>query len=189
MSQLTRRNALAQSVLAAVRGMTNGRGMEEDRPEDVEDDAKPEGEEEASDQETDPDAEIEQTEEQAEGEGDEPKDDEDDGEPKASAKQAGKIRRAEQGRIQSILNHPKAASNPGLAAELAFGKKLYSAAEAGALLNSSAAGGSRLADRMQGRSPKLGSGSGGSEKTERQSVVAAVGNIVQAMHGRKKKEA
>ncbi|APO74262.1 hypothetical protein AM571_CH01427 [Rhizobium etli 8C-3] len=190
MSNLTRRNALAQSVLAAVRGKLNGRDTEEERPEDMEDDAKPEGEEDADATDTDPDAEAEQGDEQAESDTEEPKDDEGDTEePKASAKQTAGIRRAEQGRIQSILNHPKAASNPGLAAELAFGKKFYSAEEAGALLDSSAAGGSRLADRMQGRSPQLGSGNSGGAQTERQSVVAAVGNVVQAMHGRKQKGA
>jgi len=181
MSSLTR-NTLAQSVLAAVRGKTNGR-MEEDRPEDMEDDAS---DEEAGADEDDTSAEGDQPEEEAEG--DAPAEDEgEEGEgPKASA--SNKIRRAEQGRIKAILTHPRADANPGLAAELAFGEKFYSAKEAGALLNSSA-GGSRLADRMKGKSPQLGSGDGAGKPSERQAVLAGIGNIIKAKHGRNQKDA
>ena len=181
MSSLTR-NALAKSVLAAVRGKTNGR-MEEDRPEDMDEDNP---EEDASDPDDDTVAEDEHPDEDAEGEDqDEDAEDERD-EPTASASR--KVRRAEQGRIKAILTHPRADANPGLAAELAFGSKFYSAKAAGALLGSSA-GGTRLADRMKGKSPQLGSGSGSARPSERQAVVSRVGGIIKAMHGRNKKDA
>ncbi len=181
MSNLTR-NTLAQSVLAAVRGKTNGR-MEEDRPEDLEGDP---AEEEATTEEDDTSAEGDPPEEDPEGDKPKEGEEEEGEEPKASA--STKIRRAEQSRIKSILTHPRADANPGLAAELAFGTKFYSAEEAGALLASSA-GGSRLADKMQGRTPQLGSGGGAGKSSERQAVVAGVGNVIKAMHGRNQKDA
>ncbi|MDX0967607.1 hypothetical protein GOE06_29405 [Sinorhizobium medicae] len=108
----------------------------------------------------------------------------DDGKTSASA-----IRRAEQGRIRSILTHPKAENNPGLAAELAFGSKFYSAKEAGALLSSASAGGSRLAGRMAGKSPTLGAGTpGGGKATEKQAVISTVRSTILARHGRNRKD-
>ncbi|MDX1127970.1 hypothetical protein GOL24_27455, partial [Sinorhizobium medicae] len=100
----------------------------------------------------------------------------------------------EQGRIRSILMHPKAESNPGLAAELAFGSRFYSAKEAGALLSSASAGGSRLAGRMAGKSPTLGAGTlgagtpGGGKATEKQAVISTVRSTILARHGRNRKD-
>lgn len=179
MSSLTR-GALARSVLAAVRGK-----MEEDRPEEVEDDEQAAGDEPdetAASEETDPDAEEEKPDENAED--GVPGEDED----QPDGRSASAIRRAEQGRIHAILTHPKADANPGLAAELAFGKRFYSAREAGALLSSSAAGG-RLADRMKGRVPALGAGDAGGSSSPRQQLTASVGNIIKGLHGRNRKGA
>jgi hypothetical protein len=182
MSSLTRRNTLAQSVLAAVRGKTNG-SMEEERPEDLEAD---EDENQASTEEDDTAA----ADPPADDETDPEKQDEDD-DPADERQASGsdRIRRAEQKRIHAILTHPKAQANAGLANELAFGSKFYPAADAVALMESSGVAGGRLADRMQGRSPQLGSGGAGAGKpNERQAVVASVGKVIQAMHGRKQKE-
>lgn len=179
MSSLTR-GALARSVLAAVRGK-----MEEDRPEEIEDDEKAaddEHDETAADDETDPDAEEEKPDENAED--DPPAEDEEQPE----GRSASATRRAEQGRIHAILTHPKADANPGLAAELAFGKRLYSAKEAGALLSSSAANGG-LAGKMKGRVPALGAGDAGGGSTPRQHLTASVGNIIKGLHGRNRKGA
>lgn len=181
MSSLTR-GALARSVLAAVRGK-----MEEDRPEEIEDDEKAahdEHDETAATDETDPDAEEEKPDENAAD--DPPAEDED--KPDESARSASAIRRAEQGRIHAILTHPKADANPGLAAELAFGSRFYSAKEAGSLLSSSAGGG-RLADKMRGRVPAIGAGNPGGAGTERQQLTASVGNIINGLHGRNRKGA
>ncbi len=178
MSSLTR-STLARSVLAAVRGK-----MEEDRPEDVEEEQASDGapEEEASTDDVDPDAEEEKPDENAEDAP--PAEDED----QPDGRSASAIRRAEQSRIHAILTHPKADANPGLAAELAFGSRFYSAKEAGALLSSSAGGG-RLADRMRGRVPALGAGSPGGAQTERQQLTSSVGNIIKGLHGRNRKGA
>lgn len=179
MSSLTR-GALARSVLAAVRGK-----MEEDRPEEIEDDEKAAGDEhdeKAAADETDPDAEEEKPDQNAAD--DPPAEDEEQPE----GKSASAIRRAEQGRIHAILTHPKADANPGLAAELAFGSRFYSAKEAGSLLSSSAGGG-RLADKMRGRVPALGAGNPGGAGSERQQLTASVGNIIKGLHGRNRKGA
>lgn len=189
MSGLTR-TTLAASVLAAVRGKAKSSRMEDEKPEAedqvVDDDQttdedaegdKPDPEAEGDDKE--PTAEDDATDPDAETEGD-------DGETKPSA---ASVRRAEQSRIKSILMHPMADANPALAAELAFGAKCYSAKDAGALLTSAAAGGGRLADRMQGRSPKLGSGSPAKPSTEKQTVLSNMGAAIKAMHGRNGKGA
>lgn len=178
MSKLTRSATLAQSVLAAIGG--RGRGLEEDRPEDNE----PEEPTAEADDDT-PEAETTEDENTAETEEDDTEANPEETDETSANGQ--RIRRAEQGRIRAILTHPAASANPGLASELAFGATLYSAKSAGALLTS-AGGGSRLADKMQGRSPQLGSG-GGAPKTEKQTVLAAVGSTIQAMHGRKSKGA
>ncbi|MQW73849.1 hypothetical protein GHK50_28330, partial [Sinorhizobium medicae] len=79
--------------------------------------------------------------------------------------------------------------NPGLAAELAFGSRFYSAKEAGALLSSASAGGSRLAGRMAGKSPTLGAGTpGGGKATEKQAVISTVRSTILARHGRNRKD-
>lgn len=187
MSTLTRRATLASSVLAAVRGKMKGERLEDERPDD----------DETTEDETPEDAEDTGTEEKASETGDEPKAEDDPNDPEAegededektSAKgrDASSIRRAEQGRIKAILTHPAAAAHPQLASELAFGAQYYSAKQAGELLQ--AAGGGRLADRMSGRSPKLGSG-GGQPQGERQATVSAVKSIIQAKHGRHTKGA
>lgn len=182
MSNLTRSSALTRSVLAAISGKKGSR-LEDERPEEIEDDEKVEGTEDdtsAEDDVSDTDGETSDDDTSAETEEDET----DDGKTSASA-----IRRAEQGRIRSILMHPKAESNPGLAAELAFGSRFYSAKEAGALLSSASAGGSRLAGRMAGKSPTLGAGTpGGSKATEKQAVISTVRSTILARHGRNRKD-
>ncbi|MDX0865051.1 hypothetical protein GOD86_32225, partial [Sinorhizobium medicae] len=108
MSNLTRSSALTRSVLAAISGKKGSR-LEDERPEEIEDDEKVEGTEDdtsAEDDVSDTDGETSDDDTSAETEGDET----DDGKTSASA-----VRRAEQGRIRSILMHPKAESNPGLA--------------------------------------------------------------------------
>ncbi|MHA4733276.1 hypothetical protein [Ensifer adhaerens] len=183
MSNLTRTSALTRSVLAAISGKKGSR-LEEERPEDLEEEEAAEGTEDetsAEDDVTDPEAEAD--EEDTAAETDEEQTDE--GKNSANA-----IRRAEQGRIRSILTHPKAESNPGLANELAFGSKFYTAKEAGALLSSAGGGGSSLGSRMAGKTPKLGAGTPGGGKTaERQAVIAGVSKTIQAIHGRNRKGA
>lgn len=184
MSNLTRTNALTRSVLAAISGKKGSR-LEEERPEELEEDESAEGTEDdtsAEDDVTDPDAETEEEDTSAETE------EEQTDEGKSASANA--IRRAEQGRIRSILTHPKADASAGLAAELAFGSKFYSAKDAGALLSAVGSGGGQLASRMAGKSPKLGAGTpGGGKSSERQAVVASVGKTIQAMHGRNRKGA
>lgn len=183
MSNLTRTSALTRSVLAAISGKKGSR-LEEERPEDLEEDENAEGAEDetsAEDDVTDPEAEAEEEDTSAETEEEQT----DEGKTSANA-----IRRAEQGRIRSILTHPKAESNPGLASELAFGSKFYSVKDAGALLASASAGGSSLGARMAGKTPKLGAGTPGSGKSaERQAVIAGIGNTIKAIHGRNRKGA
>ncbi|MQV37539.1 hypothetical protein GHK47_31755 [Sinorhizobium meliloti] len=182
MSNLTRSSALTRSVLAAISGKKGSR-LEDERPEEIEEDEKVDGteddtlaEDDVSD--TDDDTSGDDTSTQDE------KEETDDGKTSASA-----IRRVEQGRIRSILMHPKAESNPGLAAELAFGSRFYSAKEAGALLSSASAGGSRLAGRMAGKSPTLGAGTpGGGKATEKQAVISTVRSTILARHGRNRKD-
>ncbi len=178
MSNLTRSSALTRSVLAAISGKKGSR-LEDERPEEIEDDEKVEGtEDEDGVSDTDGDTSDDDTSAETEEE------ETDDGKASASA-----VRRAEQGRIRSILMHPKAESNPGLAAELAFGSRFYSAKEAGALLSSASAGGSRLAGRMAGKSPTLGAGSpGGGKATEKQAVISTVRSTILARHGRNRKD-
>ncbi|RVG28048.1 hypothetical protein [Sinorhizobium meliloti] len=182
MSNLTRSSALTRSVLAAIGGKKGSR-LEDERPEEIEDDEKVEGAEDdtsAEDDGSDTDDDTSGDDTSTEGE----KEEADDGKTSASA-----IRRAEQGRIRSILTHPKAENNPGLAAELAFGSKFYSAKEAGALLSSASAGGSRLAGRMAGNSPTLGAGTpGGGKATEKQAVISTVRSTILARHGRNRKD-
>lgn len=181
MSKLTRSTALAQSVLAAIGG--RGRGLEEERPEEIEDDEETVAE---GDDDT-PEAEGTDEETTAETEeGDEAPAGEETDETSASSE---RIRRAEQGRIRAILTHPAAGANAGLAAELAFGATFYSAKSAGALLASAGGGASRLGDRMRGNSPQLGTSGGGGPKSEKQTVLAAVGTTIKAMHGRNRKGA
>lgn len=193
MSSLTR-NTLAASVLAAVRGKKAGH-LEGDRPENLENEEETSAKEEevspdAEGDDVDPDADAEETDPDADGDDVDPDGDEaESGEDKPSKEASARIRKAEQGRIHAILTHPKAQANHGLAMELAFGKTFYSAKAAGALLNSSAGGGSRLADRMTGKTPRLGSGTSAAQPTERQSVVAGVQKTIMAMHGRKPKGA
>ncbi|MDW9792169.1 hypothetical protein GOB42_15390 [Sinorhizobium meliloti] len=182
MSNLTRSSALTRSVLAAISGKKGSR-LEDERPEEIEDDEKVEGAEDdtsAEDDGSDTDDDTSGDDTSTEGE----KEEADDGKTSASS-----IRRAEQGRIRSILMHPKAESNPGLAAELAFGSRFYSAKEAGALLSSASAGGSRLAGRMAGKSPTLGAGTpGGGKATEKQAVISTVRSTILARHGRNRKD-
>ncbi|WP_085032265.1 hypothetical protein [Ensifer aridi] len=179
MSNLTRSSALTRSVLAAISGKKGSR-LEDERPEDEEVIETEEEETSAEDTPSGPESETGEDNTSAETEEEETG----DGKTSASA-----IRRAEQGRIKAILTHPKAESNPGLAAELAFGSRFYSANEAGALLNSASAGGSRLADRMAGKSPTLGAGTpGGGKASEKQAVIATVRSTIQARHGRNRKD-
>lgn len=182
MSNLTRSSALTRSVLAAISGRKGSR-LEDERPEEIEDDEKVEGTEDdtsAEDDVSDTEGDTSDDDTSAETEEDETG----DGKTSASA-----VRRAEQGRIRSILMHPKAESNPGLAAELAFGSRFYSAKEAGALLSSASAGGSRLAGRMAGKSPTLGAGTpGGGKATEKQAVISTVRSTILARHGRNRKD-
>ncbi|RVG29745.1 hypothetical protein [Sinorhizobium meliloti] len=178
MSNLTRSSALTRSVLAAISGKKGSR-LEDERPEDEEVIETEEEDTSAEDTPSDPESETEEEDTSAETEEEETG----DGKTSASA-----IRRAEQGRIRSILTHPKAEGNPGLAAELAFGSRFYSAKEAGALLSSSA-GGSRLAGRMAGKSPTLGAGTpGGGKATEKQAVISTVRSTILARHGRNRKD-
>ncbi|RVI16434.1 hypothetical protein CN202_33845, partial [Sinorhizobium meliloti] len=174
MSNLTRSSALTRSVLAAISGKKGSR-LEDERPEEIEDDEQVEGDEDdtsAEDDGSDTDDDTSGDDTSTEGE----KEEADDGKTSAST-----VRRAEQGRIRSILMHPKAESNPGLAAELAFGSRFYSAKEAGALLSSASAGGSRLAGRMAGKSPTLGAGTpGGGKATEKQAVISTVRSTILA---------
>jgi hypothetical protein len=182
MSNLTRSSALTRSVLAAISGRKGSR-LEDERPEEIEDEEKVEETEDdtsAEDDVSDTDGDASDDDTSAESE------EEETGEGKTSASS---IRRAEQGRIRSILMHPKAESNPGLAAELAFGSRFYSAKEAGALLSSASAGGSRLAGRMAGKSPTLGAGTpGGGKATEKQAVISTVHSTILARHGRNRKD-
>ncbi|AEG04247.1 hypothetical protein [Sinorhizobium meliloti] len=182
MSNLTRSSALTRSVLAAISGKKGSR-LEDERPEEIEDDEKAEGTEDDTSAEDD----VSDTDDDTSGDDtstEDEKEEADDGKTSASA-----IRRAEQGRIRSILMHPKAESNPGLAAELAFGSRFYSAKEAGALLSSASAGGSRLAGRMAGKSPTLGAGTpGGGKATEKQAVISTVRSTILARHGRNRKD-
>lgn len=182
MSNLTRSSALTRSVLAAISGRKGSR-LEDERPEEIEDDEKVEGTEDDTSAEDD----VSDTDDDTSGDDtstEDEKEETDDGKTSASA-----IRRAEQGRIRSILMHPKAESNPGLAAELAFGSRFYSAKEAGALLSSASAGGSRLAGRMAGKSPTLGAGTpGGGKATEKQAVISTVRSTILARHGRNRKD-
>ncbi|MDX0158957.1 hypothetical protein GOC22_25450 [Sinorhizobium meliloti] len=182
MSNLTRSSALTRSVLAAISGKKGSR-LEDERPEEIEDDEKVEGTEDDTSAEDD----VSDTDDDTSGDDastEDEKEETDDGKTSASA-----IRRAEQGRIRSILMHPKAESNPGLAAELAFGSRFYSAKEAGALLSSASAGGSRLAGRMAGKSPTLGAGTpGGGKATEKQAVISTVRSTILARHGRNRKD-
>ncbi|MDX0519162.1 hypothetical protein GOD47_32925 [Sinorhizobium medicae] len=183
MSNLRRSSALTRSVLAAISGKKGSR-LEDERPEEIEDDEKVEGTEDdtsAEDDVSDTDGDTSDDDTSAEGEKEE---EADDGKTSAST-----VRRAEQGRIRSILMHPKAEGNPGLAAELAFGSRFYSAKEAGALLSSASAGGSRLAGRMAGKSPTLGAGTpGGGKATEKQAVISTVRSTILARHGRNRKD-
>lgn len=191
MSSLTR-SALAMSVLAAVRGKNKTGRLEGERPEDEKDEKDVDAEEQdvspdAEGDDVDPDADADDQDPDADGDDVDPDADPEGDEEKPSKEASARIRKAEQGRIHAILTHPKAQANHGLAMELAFGKTFYSANAAGSLLNSSAGGGSRLADRMSGKTPRLGSGTSASQPTERQSVVAGVQKTIQAMHGRKPK--
>jgi hypothetical protein len=190
MSTLTRKNTLAASVLAAVRGKMKTSRMEDD-PEVAEDEIVDD------DKEKDPDADGEEKDPDAEGDEKDPDAEDDPNDPDAEGEDKGdegkttasSVRNAERGRIKGILMHPMADASPALAAELAFGDRAYSVKDAGALLTSAASGGTRLADRMNGRSPKLGSGTSVTPKTEKQSVLAGVGATIKAMHGRNGKGA
>ncbi|MDS1135573.1 hypothetical protein [Nitratireductor indicus] len=172
-------STLTASVLAAVRGRKKGSRLENEPEENLEEDEVETGAEEDEDQ---PAAESEEEDTSAEDD-ERPEDaEEEEDQPQASS---ARVRRAEQGRIRAILTHPKADANPGLAAELAFGERFYSAREAGALLEHSSAGTGSLAGRMKGRSPKIGSGSAAGAGNERQALVANVKRTIQSMHGRK----
>lgn len=195
MSSLTRAS-LAASVLAAVRGR-KANASDDERPEDLEDEDRNADDEQdvspdANESGDEPDAEADEDDVDADGDDQDPDADPDAEEEKPSKEASARIRKAEQKRIHTILTHPKAQANHGLAMELAFGKTFYSADAATKLLNSSAGGGGRLADRMAGggNKPRLGSGGGSaSQPTERQAVVAGVAKTIQAMHGRKTKGA
>lgn len=194
MSSLTRAS-LAASVLAAVRGR-KANASDDERPEDLEDeDTNADDEQDVSPDanadDDEPDADAEDNDPDAEDDDADPDADPDAEEEKPSKEASARIRKAEQKRIHTILTHPKAQANHGLAMELAFGKTFYSADAATKLLNSSAGGGGRLADRMAGggNKPRLGSGGPASQPTERQAVVAGVHKTIQAMHGRKPKGA
>ena len=181
MSNVTR--GLSASVLAAMRGGRAGNRMEDD-PE------KENPEEELENEKKDPEAEADDPEEEAAGEGapgDDPSDDpERDDEKPVSANAS--ARADERSRIQAILTHPKASANAELASHLAF-STAYSAKEASAILNAStpsaSTGGNRLADRMAGKTPKLGAGGAPSAQSERKSLLAAVGGAINARHGRR----
>ncbi|TCT34700.1 hypothetical protein [Martelella mediterranea] len=176
MSNVTR--GLTASVLAAMRGGQANTHMEDD-PE------KDNPAEELENKTTDPDAEGEETDPDAEGEG-APGDDP-EGEDKQDTSANRSARAAERSRIQAILTHPKAEANADLASHLAF-KTAYSAKEAMAILDASSpsasTGGNRLAGRMAGKTPKLGAGGAPSAQSEKQSLLAAVGGVINARHGR-----
>ncbi|MAM13383.1 MAG: hypothetical protein CML23_23615 [Rhizobiaceae bacterium] len=187
MSNVTR--GLSASVLAAMRGGRAGNRMEDD-PE------KENPEEELENEKKDPEAKAEDPEEEAAGEGapgDDPKgDDPKSGDPEREDEQktsaSASARADERSRIQAILTHPKASANAELAGHLAF-STAYSAKEASAILNAStpsaSTGGNRLADRMAGKTPKLGAGGAPSAQSERKSLLAAVGGAINARHGRR----
>ncbi|UXT47836.1 hypothetical protein FY136_00745 [Agrobacterium tumefaciens] len=195
MSSLTR-NTLAQSVLNAVRGKQKASRAEGEEPENPEEENDTSAEEQdispdAEEPDDDTSAETDETDPDAEGGDDDTEAEGDDGEEdkQMSRKASARIRKVEQSRIKSILTHPKAEANHGLAMELAFGKTFYSAETASALLNSSSGSGPSLSSRMAGKSPKLGSGGSGQQATGKQAVLASVGKTIQALHGRNKKEA
>jgi len=194
MSSLTRAS-LAASVLAAVRGR-KANASDDEQPEGLEDEEHNADDEQdvspdANESDDEPDADAEDNEPDAEDDDADPDADPDAEEEKPSKEASARIRKAEQRRIHTILTHPKAQANHGLAMERAFGKTFYSADAASKLLNSSAGGGGRLADRMNGggNKPRLGSGGSASQPTERQAVVTGVQKTIQAMHGRKPKGA
>ncbi|PRX09982.1 UNVERIFIED_ORG: hypothetical protein BCL66_105168 [Martelella mediterranea] len=182
MSNVTR--GLSASVLAAMRGGRAGNRMEDD-PE------KENPEEELENGKKDPEAEADDPDPDAEGEGapgDNPKSDDPEGEDEKPVSANASARADERSRIQAILTHPKASANAELAGHLAF-STAYSAKEASAILNAStpsaSTGGNRLADRMAGKTPKLGAGGAPSAASERQSLLAAVGGAINARHGRR----
>ncbi|MFC6490685.1 hypothetical protein [Nitratireductor sp. GCM10026969] len=182
-------STLAGSVLAAVRGRKKASHLEDDRepPEDLEEEDAEDEEEgkSAEEEDRDPDAEDEGDDTTAEGEDpDAQAEEEEDGK---QASQETKIRRAEQGRIRAILTHPKADANPGLAAELAFGSRFYSAKEAGTLLETSGGEKGRLASRMAGKSPKIGAGPApaASPKDRPSRIFAASSKLIEAKKGKR----
>ena len=177
-------SSLTASVLAAVRGRKKASRIEEDPERDAPEEEIEEKDAEGEEDETS--AEDEDDDKAAEGEEEETEASEDDDEPKAKTAHA-TARRAEQARIQAILTHPKADANPGLAAQLAFGKRFYSAGEAGALLASSAAGTGRLANRMAGKSPAIGAGPAPNADTKSQSgrIFAAASQMIAAKRAKK----
>lgn len=176
-------STLTASVLAAVRGRKKDSRLEDDRvpPEELEDEEETSAA--ADGEETSAEAEEEETE--AEGDEEETSAEEDEEGDQMSADT--RVRRAEQARIRGILTHPGAAGNPGLAAELAFGKRLYSAKEAGALLSSSAPSGGRLGSRMKGNSPKIGTGQApaASGKDQPGRIMAAAAQIIETKRKRR----
>ncbi|TCT28838.1 hypothetical protein [Martelella mediterranea] len=176
MSNVTR--GLTASVLAAMRGGQANTHMEDDPEKD-----NPAGELET--ETTDPDAEGEETDPDAEGEG--APGDEPEPEDKQDTSASRSARADERSRIQAVLTHPKAGANAELASHLAF-KTTYSAKEAMAILDASSpsasTGGNRLAGRMAGKTPKLGAGGAPSAQSEKQSLLAAVGGVINARHGR-----
>jgi hypothetical protein len=174
------------SLMSAIRAATRGTGktrLEDEKPEDMDDDVTEEGEEaseedEASSDEDETDAEGEEDETEGEDEGDE--------DTSLSARDR-RLILGEQRRIAAILSHPGADANPQLAAKLAFSADhRMTAKKACDLLASGGKSKGSLADRMKGRSPKIGAGSGGRQPNERQMLVAGVRDTIQAMHGRKK---
>lgn len=173
---------LTASVLAAVRGRNRASRLENEPAEDLEDETTETETGAEGDEEEVPAAETE--EDDTEAEADERPEDTEEDEPKPQASSE-RVRRAEQGRIHAILTHPRADANPGLASELAFGERFYSAKEASALLENSSGGTGKLAGRMSGRSPRIGSGVSASPASARQSFIADVKHTIQAMHGRK----
>ena len=177
-------STLTRSVLAAVRGRNKAARLEDEPVEDLDDETTETGTE--GDEDEAPVAEGEDEEIGAESDQEEEGSEDDDPKPQASSD---RVRRAEQGRIHAILTHPNADANPGLASELAFGERFYSAKEASALLEHSNAGTGKLAGRMAGRSPKIGSGGAVSPASERQSLVASVKQTIQSLHGRKPENA
>ena len=178
MSNVTR--GLTASVLAAMRGGQANTHMEDDREKDN-------PAEELETETTDPDAEGEAIDPDAEGEG-APGDDPEDADKKDTSANRS-ARAAERSRIQAILTHPKAEANADLTSHLAF-KTSYSAQEAMAILDASSpsasasTGGNRLAGRMAGKTPRLGAGGAPSAQSEKQSLLAAVGGVINARHGR-----